>query len=214
MAAPSVRILIADDHEIVRSGLRTFVEAHPRWTLVGEAVNGKEAVIKALQSKPDVAVLDYALPLKNGIEATREIRARLPATEVLIFTMYDSDAIIGELLAAGARGFLMKSDTEKYIVPAIDALAMHKPFFTSKVSEALLAAFIKRPEHTHFVLTPRERGVVQLVAEGYSNKQMAQLLNISVKTVETHRAVVMRKLGLNSSAALVRYAVRNKIIEA
>ena len=124
MAASSVRILIADDHEIVRSGLRTFVEAHPRWMLVGEAVNGKDAVIKALQSKPDVAVLDYSLPIKNGIEATREIRARLPATEVLIFTMYDSDAIIGELLAAGARGFLMKSDTEKYIVPAIDAQAV------------------------------------------------------------------------------------------
>jgi len=213
MGAPTVRILIADDHEIVRSGLRKFVEAHPRWTLVGEAANGKEAVTKALQTKPDVAILDYALPLMNGIEATRQIRARLPGTEVLIFTMHDSDAIIGELLAAGARGFLLKSDTEKHLVPAIDALAGHKPFFTSKVSEALLTAFIKHPEHANFVLTPRERGVVQLIAEGYSNKQVAQLLNISVKTVETHRAAVMRKLNLASSAALVRYAVRNKIIE-
>jgi DNA-binding NarL/FixJ family response regulator len=208
-----VRVLIADDHDIVRSGLRTFVEAHQGWMLVGEASNGKEAVTRALETKPDVAILDYALPLMSGIEATRQIRARLPATEVLIFTMYDSDTIIAELLAAGARGFLLKSETEKHLIPAIDALAAHKPFFTSKVSEALLAAFIKRPEHTNFVLTPRERGVVQLIAEGYSNKAVARLLNISVKTVETHRAVIMRKLNLSSSAALVRYAVRNKIIE-
>ena len=197
MGVPPVRILIADDHEIVRSGLRTFVEENPRWMLVAEAANGKDAVTKALRAKPDVAILDYALPLMNGIEATRQIRDRLPGTEVLIFTMYDSDKIIGELLTAGARGFRLKSDTEKQLAPAIDALAAHKPFFTSKVSEALLAAFVKRPEHATFLLTPRERGVVQLIAEGYSNKQVAQLLNISVKTVETHRAVSNAKAQLN-----------------
>ena len=139
MGAPTVRILIADDHEIVRSGLRTFVEANPRWVLLAKLPTARRRSSKL--SKPNRTSLSSTmrLPLMNGIEATRQIRARLPGTEVLIFTMHDSDAIIGELLAAGARGFLLKSDTEKYLVPAIDALARHKPFFTSKVSEALLS---------------------------------------------------------------------------
>jgi DNA-binding NarL/FixJ family response regulator len=208
------RILIADDHEVVRSGLRKILEAQPKWEVSGEASDGKEAVAKALELKPDIAVLDYALPLVNGIEATRQIRARLPRTEVLIFTMHDNETLIRDLLAAGARGFLLKSDAKRFLLAAIESLALHKPFFTAKVSEALLDSFLKRPGHAQFVLTPRERGVVQLIAEGNSNKQIANVLNISLKTVETHRAAVMRKLNLTSSASLVRYAIRNKIIEA
>jgi DNA-binding NarL/FixJ family response regulator len=214
MRTPMTRIMIADDHEVVRSGLRKILESQPKWEVVGEACDGKEAVAKALELKPDIAVLDYALPLVNGIEATRQIRARQPRTEVLIFTMHDNETLIRDLLAAGARGFLLKSDAKRFLLAAIESLALHKPFFTAKVSEALLDSFLKRPGHAQFALTPRERGVVQLIAEGHSNKQIANVLNISLKTVETHRAAVMRKLNLSSSASLVRYAIRNKIIEA
>ena len=139
------RILIADDHEVVRYGLRRNLESQPKWEVVGEASDGKEAVAKALELKPDIAVLDYALPLVNGVEATRQIRARLPRTEVLIFTMHDSETVIRDLLAAGARGFLLKSDASRFLLAAIESLALHKPFFTDKVSEALLDSFLKRP---------------------------------------------------------------------
>ncbi len=208
------RILIADDHEVVRSGLRRILESQPKWEVVGEALDGKEAIATALELKPDIAVLDYALPSVNGIEATRQIRARLPRTEVLIFTMHDNEALICDLLAAGARGFLLKSDASRFLIAAIESLAQHKPFFTAKVSEALLDSFLKKPGQDRFALTPRERGVVQLIAEGHSNKQIASVLNISIKTVETHRSAVMRKLNLSSSASLVRYAIRNEIVEA
>ena len=168
---------------------------------------------KAFQTSPDVAILDYSLPLINGVEATRQIRARLPKTEVLIFTMHDSDTLIGELLSAGARGYLLKSDANGSLLAAVQTLAAHKPYFTSKVSEALLESFLAKPAEQQFSLTPRERGVVQLIAEGHSNKQTAKVLNISLKTVETHRAAVMRKLNISSSASLVRYAIRNKLVE-
>jgi DNA-binding NarL/FixJ family response regulator len=208
-----VRILIADDHEVVRSGLRKILEAQPNWEVVAESGDGKDAINKATETKPDIAVLDYSLPLVNGIEATRQIRARLPKTEVLIFTMHDNETLIQELLKAGARGYLLKSDAKRHLIAAVESLAAHKPFFTAKVSEALLDSFLARPMRDGSTLTNRERGVVQLIAEGYTNKQIANLLNISLKTVETHRAAIMRKLNLSSSAALVRYAIRNKIVE-
>jgi len=208
-----IRILIADDHEVVRSGLRRILEAQPNWEVVAEAGDGKDAVSKAIETKPDVAVLDYSLPLVNGIEATRHIRAQLPRTEVLIFTMHDNEMLIQELLKAGARGYLLKSDAKRHLISAIESLASHKPFFTAKVSEALLESFLARPSKEASTLTNRERGVVQLIAEGYTNKQIARLLNIRLKTVETHRAAIMRKLNLSSSAGLVRYAIRNKIVE-
>ena len=208
------RILIADDHAVVRSGLRAILEAHPNWEVVAEASDGKEAISKAIEAQPDVAVIDYSLPVLNGIEVTRQIRARLPKTEVLIFTMHDNQALIEELLKAGARGYLLKSDAKANLIGAVEALAAHKLFFTANVSEALLKSYVEGSKRAASPLTGRERSVVQLIAEGHSNKEIAQLLGISRKTVETHRAAVMRKLKISSSAALVRYAIRNKIAEA
>ena len=209
-----IRILIADDHDVVRSGLRQILESQPTWEVVAEASDGKDAILRAIDTKPDVAVLDYSLPLVNGLEVTRQIRARLPKTEVLIFTMHDNETLIQELLKAGARGYLLKSDARRYLIGAIESLAVHKPFFTAKVSEALLDSFLTKPNREGSSLTNRERSVVQLIAEGHTNKQIAHILNISLKTVETHRASVMRKLNLSSSAGLVRYAIRNRIVEA
>jgi DNA-binding NarL/FixJ family response regulator len=205
-----IKILIADDHEVVRSGLRNILEAQAKYEVVAEASNGQEAVRKAFETNPDIAMLDYSMPLVNGIEATRQIRAGLPKTEVLIFTMHCNETLIQELLQAGARGYLLKSDARRYLVGAIESLAVHKPFFTDGVSVDSL----KRPSRPRSTLTSREHSVVQLIAEGYTNKQIANVLNISPKTVETHRATVMRKLTLSSSASLVRYAVRNGILEA
>ena len=207
------RILIADDHDVVRLGLRSILEAHPNWEVVAEAADGKEAIDKAIETKPDVAVIDYSMPLINGIEVTRQIHARLPQTEILIFTVHDNEKIIEDLLKAGAHGYLLKTDAKRYLIAAIESLAAHKPFFTSRVSEALLKSFLNRTRHSASTLTDRERAVVQLVAEGHPNKEIARLLNISLKTVESHRAAIMRKLNFHSSAELVRYAIRNKIVE-
>jgi DNA-binding NarL/FixJ family response regulator len=208
------RILIADDHVVVRLGLRQIFETHSGWHVVAEAENGKDAIAKSLETKPDVAVLDYSLPLMNGCDATKQILARLPKTEILIFTMHDSECLFNELLRAGAHGYLLKTDARKYLIRAVETLAMHRPFFTGTASEVLLESYRRRPERVRSVLTDRERGVVQLIAEGNTNKQVANKLGISLKTVETHRASIMRKLNLLSSAALVRYAVRNNIVQA
>jgi DNA-binding NarL/FixJ family response regulator len=208
-----VRILIADDHEVVRAGLQRILEAQSNWEVVAVVGNGSEAIQKATETKPDVAVIDYSMPLVNGIEVTRQVRAQLPKTEVLVFTMHDNETLIGELLKAGARGYLLKSDANRHLIAAIEALALHRPYFTPKVSDALLNSFTGRPGKKNTLLTSREREVVQLIAEGHTNKAIARLLNISLKTVETHRAAVMRKLNLSSFAALVRYAIRNKMIE-
>jgi DNA-binding NarL/FixJ family response regulator len=208
------RILIADDHDVVRSGVRAILEAQESWEVVGEAETGKEAVDKALATRPDIVVLDYALPIMNGIEATRQIRARVPGAEVLIFTMHDTDALVREVLEAGARGFLLKSDARKFLLAAVESLVAHKPFFTGKVSETLLASYLAKRAETEELLTARERSVIQLIAEGHTNRSMADILSISSKTVETHRASAMRKLDLSTTAALIRYAIRNKIVEA
>jgi DNA-binding NarL/FixJ family response regulator len=212
-ARAAVRILIADDHEVVRSGLRAILEAQPGWEVAAEAADGRTAIEQALATKPNVAILDYSLPVTNGVEATRHIRTRLPETEVLIFTMHDSEALIHQLLEAGARGYLLKSDVRRSLIAAVEALAEHRPFFTGKISEAMLAAYLAKDRRSESLLTSREREVVQLIAEGRSNKIVADVLHISLKTVETHRASAMRKLGASSTAALVRYAVRNKLVE-
>ena len=158
-------------------------------------------------------MIDYSLRMINGVEVTRQIREQLPKTEVLIFTMHDNEAVVENVLRAGARGYLIKSDAKYYLIAAMEALATHKPFFTSQVSEALLHSFLTKLNRSGS-LTNRERGVVQLIAEGHRNREIAGILNISVKTVETHRASIMHKLNFHSSAALVRYAIRNKLVEA
>jgi DNA-binding NarL/FixJ family response regulator len=208
-----IRLLIADDHDVVRSGLHAILSSQPGWEVVGEAEDGKRAVELAAETQPNVAILDYQLPIMNGIDATREIRAFHSQTEVLIFTMHESEPLIRELLEAGARGYLLKSDARRFLIAAVEALARHEPFFTGRVSEALLSAYLANAPSRGDVLTHRERGVVQLIAEGRTNKEAAKLLGINLKTVETHRAAAMRKIRASSSADLIRYAIRNKLVE-
>jgi DNA-binding NarL/FixJ family response regulator len=213
-----MRILLADDHEVVRRGLKELLEERAGWTVVAEAGNGRTAVELARQHRPNVAVLDISMPELNGLEATRRIRHELPETEVLVFTMHDSEELIREVLSAGARGYLLKSEAARHIVAAVEALGQHRPFFAGKVSETVLNGFLRgggaaEPEPAGQRLTGREREIVQLLAEGNSNKRIAGLLAVSVKTVETHRAAIMRKLGLGSLPELVRFAIRKRIIE-
>jgi DNA-binding NarL/FixJ family response regulator len=215
------RILIADDHEVVRKGLRSLLEHEPNMEVVGEAGNGREAVEKATTVRPDVVVLDIGMPELNGLEATRRIVKAAPRTEVLILTVYESEEVIREVLRAGARGYVLKSDAGRLLLTAVEAVAAHKPFFTSRVSELVLAGFLSgdapRTEEElppGAPLTPREREVLQLLAEGKTNKEVAAALGIGLKTVETHRMNLMAKLGLHSVVDLVRYAIRNGIVNA
>jgi DNA-binding NarL/FixJ family response regulator len=209
-----LRILIADDHDVVRSGLRSVLEARTEWSIVGEARDGKEAIQLANQTTPDIAILDYGLPVINGIEATRQIKARHPQIEILMFTMHDDEALIAQALEAGARAYLLKTDARTHLLAAVEALAVHKPFFTGQISETLLNSFLSnRPAGRKDALAPRERIVVQLIAEGHSNREISEILHVSIKTVEAQRASAMRKLQLTSTAALVRYAIRNKFIQ-
>ena len=207
------RILIADEYAVVRAGVRRILAGHPGWSVVAEATNGKDAVAAAIAIKPDVAVLDYALPLLNGIEATRQIRQRVPSVEVLIFTMHDNLDLVRQSFNAGARGYVLKSDAQQQLISEVQALADHRPFFTDRASQVLLKNFLTRKSRVEQPLTDREQTIVRMVAGGSSNKQTAQILNITTKTVETHRATILRKLELTSSAALVRYAVRNNLVE-
>ena len=209
-----VRILLADDHAVVRRGLRALLEVRQEFEVCAEASNGREAVELALHHKPDVAVLDIALPIVSGIEATRQIRRDSPATEVMIFTLVDRESEIRDVLHAGARGYVLKSEADEQIVRAVEALSRHHAFFSDHVSETLLGNFIEQSGSggSSAALTAREREVVQLIAEGNSNKKIAHLLSISVKTVETHRSASMRKLDIHSTAELVRYAVRIRLI--
>jgi DNA-binding NarL/FixJ family response regulator len=208
------RILIADDHDVVRSGLRRVLEAQPGWEVVAEAADGKDAIDKAAATKPDVAVLDSMMPLVNGVEATRQIRARLPKTEVLIFTIHDDEQHIAELLEAGARGYVLKSDITGQLLDAIASLAKHKPFFTTTVSETLLGSFVTQERRDGICLSDWDRTVVRLIAEGHKNRQVAKILGVSRKTVESRRTAIMRRLNLPSAAAMVLYAIRNGLIEA
>jgi len=192
-----------------------MLEAHFGWQVCGEAANGREAVRLAETLKPDIVVLDLEMPELNGLQATRQIKKVLPGTEVLIYSMHETEQLIREVLAAGARGYVLKADAGRQLVEAVEALSRHKPFFTARASEALLESFLKSPlgvgEAT--LLTHREREVVQLLAEGKVNKEVAAALGISVKTVETHRAAVMHKLGINSIVELVHYAIRNHLVK-
>jgi DNA-binding NarL/FixJ family response regulator len=216
----TTQILIADDHELVRKGLRAVLESQPGWKVCGEAINGRQAVELAKQLGPDVIVLDVTMPDLNGLEATRQIRKAIPQAEILILTMHESEQLVGEMLAAGAHGYILKADTSRLLVSAIESLAQHKPFFTGKVSEVVLNGYLNRGDVTNSAagllehLTPREREIVQLLAEGKTNKEVAVALGVSIKTVDAHRANVMHKLRLHSVTDLVRYAIRNQIIAA
>ena len=218
------RILLADDHEVVRAGLRALLEEQSGWEVVAEAVDGRDAVEKASKLKPDAVVIDIAMPSLNGLEAVRQILKAVPNAKVLVLTMYDSDPLIQQVLQAGARGYLLKSDAGRDLVSAIDALRRNKTFFTPKVSQMVLEGYLdknpkdkdKEPEGEaeSLRLTSRQREIVQLLAEGKSSKEVAAVLGLSVKTAETHRANIMRKLDCHSVTELVRYAIRNHIIAA
>jgi len=214
----NLRILVADDHELVRHGVRALIEGHGGWGVCAEACDGREAVEKALQFRPDVVVLDIGMPNLNGLEATHQILRSVPQSRVLILTMHESEQVVREVLEAGARGFLLKSDAGRDLVAAIEALERQKTFFTSKVAEMVLETFLKHKPRLadeggiREFLTPREREIVQLLAEGKSTKEVAVTLRLSVKTAETHRSNIMRKLNLHSISELVLFAVRNNIV--
>lgn len=213
----NLRILVADDHEIVRRGLIFLIKSQPTWEVCAEADNGRQAVELARQLKPAVVVLDIGMPILNGLEATRQILRDNPQTRVLILTITDTDQAVRAVLDAGARGFLLKSDAARDLVSAIDALQHNRTFFTARVAEFVLSGYHGAngtpKKELRSALTPREREVVQLLAEGKSTKEVASHLNLSVKTAETHRSNIMRKLGLHCVSELVLYAVRNGIVQ-
>ena len=216
----SLRILIADDHDLMRRGLRTLLETHPGWSVCAEANTGREAVTKAEELRPDIVIMDITMPELNGVEAARRILKASPSTEILILSVHHSDQLIREILAAGVRGYIVKSDSDRDLIVAVEALANHKPFFTPRATELMLNGLDQKPSGLGGLpqtlsdrLTSREREIVQLLSEGKSSKEVASDLSISVKTAETHRANIMRKLEIHSVSELVRYAVRNQIIE-
>jgi DNA-binding NarL/FixJ family response regulator len=215
-----LRILIADDHEVVRKGLCNLLQTHEGWEICGEARDGREAVEMTKQLKPDVVVLDIGMPNLNGLAATRQLSQQNPDLKIIVLTITDSDRVIHEALDAGARGFVLKSDAARDLVAAVEALQADRMFLTPRVNDMVLAGFLDRgnvgssPVNINSPkLTPREREVIQLLAEGKSSKEVACLLNLSTKTAETHRSNIMRKLDFHSIRDLVVYAVKNDIIQ-
>ncbi|MGA7080246.1 MAG: response regulator transcription factor [Terriglobales bacterium] len=215
-----LRILIADDHEVVRRGLCTLLETHEGWEICGKAKDGRQAVEMAKQLKPDVVILDIGMPNLNGLAATRQLAQQNSQQKIIVLTITDSDQVIREALSAGARGFVLKSDAAHDLVAAVEALQRNRMFFTPRVNDMVLSGFLDKggngssPESPHAPkLTPREREVIQLLAEGKSSKEVARLLNLSTKTAETHRSNIMRKLDFHSIRDLVVYAVQNDIIQ-
>jgi len=213
-ATGELHILVADDHEVVRRGLKCLLEPQTGWSVVGEASNGSQAVAKAAELKPEVALLDVGMPELNGLEATRRIREALPTTEVLVLTVHDSEQMLQEALSSGARGYLVKSDAGRDLISAVDSVSRHTVFVSPSVSRGDdLSPARPAAESPLSRLTSREHEIIHLLAEGHSNKDIAVRLDISVKTVETHRTSIMRKIGVHSIADLVRYAIRNNLVE-
>jgi DNA-binding NarL/FixJ family response regulator len=216
--AKKLRILVADDHELVRRGIRGLLRVRRGWTVVGEAANGREAVEIANKLKPDVAILDISMPDLDGLQATRQIREATPNTQVVILTMHESDQMVRRVLDAGALGYVLKSDLAAHIVKAVKVVSTRKLFLTPRVSEIVLKGFLraekvsKRIEGADVLPTPRELEIIRLLAEGKVNKEIALALGITVRTVESHRAKIMLKLGLHSITELIHYAFRLKIV--
>jgi len=214
-----LRILLADDHDLTRAGLRYLLEKQKNWNVCGEASNGRTAVELAEELRPDVAILDMAMPELNGVEATRQILAKLPRVRILIYTMHETEKVILDALDAGASGIVLKSDAGENMLVAVESIAKGRRFFTSHVAETVVEAYLSKrarttPDHDgQAVLTSREREVIQLLAEGKSNKEVAGHLGIATRTAEGHRAEIMRRLKLGSLAELTRYAVRNGIVQ-
>jgi DNA-binding NarL/FixJ family response regulator len=210
----ALRILVGDDHEVVRKGVRALLEARPGWVVCAEVANGRDAVHQARALAPDVVILDVGMPELNGLEAAREVRSAVPRAAVLILTVHDTEEIVREVLTAGARGYVLKTDAGRDLVAAVEALACGRTFFTSTVADRVVDGYVAGGAPAPASpLTAREREIVQLLAEGLSNKEVATKLKISTKTVETHRANLMRKLRLHSLGDLVRYAIRNHLVE-
>jgi DNA-binding NarL/FixJ family response regulator len=213
-----LRILVADDHELVRRGIRGLLRARHGWIVVGEAANGREAVEKALRLKPDVAIVDISMPELDGLQATRQIREAVPTTQVVVLTMHDSGQMVRRVLDAGAFGYVLKSDLAAHLVKAVKDVSAGKRFLTPRVSDIVLKGFLKTrnppdpTEHSQARPTPREVEIIRLLAEGKANKEIAGELGITTRTVETHRAKIMLKLGLHSLAELIHYALRNGIL--
>ena len=214
----TLRILLADDHELVRRGIRELLRSRRGWRVIGEAANGREAVEKANKLKPDVAVVDVSMPELDGLQATHQIRDASPNTEVVILTMHESDQMVRRVLDAGALGYVLKSDLAANLVKAVKHVSAGKLFLTPKVSDIVMKGFLKngkqadRPERAELRPTPRQAEIIRLLAEGKANKVIADDLGITIRTVETHRAKIMQKFGLHSLAELVHYAIRQKIV--
>src|SRR6195256_1374372 len=212
----SLRILLVDDHAVVRRGVRSLLESQEGWEVCGEASTGRDAVDQSRRLRPDVVVMDLSLPELNGLDATRHILNDAPETEVLVLTMHQSEELARDVLQAGARGYVLKSDADENLIAAVENLRQHKPFLTPTVTEFVLDGYIRDgadQDAARGAVTAREREIIQLIAEGKSNKKAASALRISVKTIEAHRANIMRKLHLHSVSDLVRYAIRNKIVQ-
>lgn len=214
---PKLRLLLGDDHTLVRQGLRKILEEKPEWEVVAEAGDGREAVKQAVALRPDVAILDIGMPQLNGIEATRQIVKRSPDTRVLILSMHSADAYVARALQAGAKGYLLKDSAGKDLIRAVATVATNKSFFSPAIAKLMLDDYVRRVAETTVVdkydtLSEREREVFQLVAEGRSNKEVAELLAISLATVETHRSRILEKLDVHNTAELVLYAVRRGVI--
>jgi DNA-binding NarL/FixJ family response regulator len=212
-----LRILIAEDHDVVRRGLRELLGAHGGWEVAGEARTGRQAVELAQRVQPDVVVIDLSLPELSGTDAIREVRARLAGTEVAVFSMHEDDLFVGDALAAGARAYVLKSEPAGRVVEAVEALSRHEPYFSPRVTELVVEALVRArgagPGDAADPLTDRERQVAQLLVEGLGSRAVAARLGITTKTVDTHRSAIMRKLGLASMADLVRYAIRHRLVE-
>jgi len=210
-----LNVLIADDHDMVRKGVRNVIEDHPGWQVCAEASDGQQAFDLCLSEKPDIAILDVSLPTLNGVALTRLLQKECPQVRVLLFTMHDDDETVSSALAAGARGYVLKTDSSSNLEVAISALHANRLYFSSPVSELLLYAALNERKRSRLEsFTTRELEVGQLIAEGKVNKEIARQLKISIKTVESHRAAAMRKANVRTAAAFVRFAIKHKLIQA